>query len=89
VARSPSGVENVAYEALRCDAGQYRMYATGRADGTWSPRLTPWRSYPRGSSTAWHHTLARDYFCQSNRESVATSKEALEALRRGGLLKTR
>jgi len=89
VARSPSGVENVAYEALRCDVRQYRMYATGRADGTWAPRLTPWRDYPRASSTDWHHTLARDYFCQSNREPVRTPKEAIDALRHGGLLKTR
>ena len=88
VARSPSGVENVAYEALRCDIRQYRMYATGRSDGTWMPRLTPWREYPR-SSTAWQSRLAREYFCQSNRESVATSKEAIDALRQGGLLKTR
>jgi hypothetical protein len=89
VARSPSGVENIAYEALRGDNGQFRMYATGRPDGTWSPRLTPWRPYTRGTSTAWQHALAREYFCQSNRESVATAKEALDALRQGGLLKTR
>ena len=89
VARSPSGVENIAYEALRCDNGQYRMYAAGRPDGTWVARLTPWRTYPRGAANGWHHVLAREYFCQSNRESVSTAKEALDALRYGGLLKTR
>jgi len=89
VARSGSGVDNVAYEALRCETGQYRMYAAGRPDGTWAPRLTPWRNYPRATATAWHHVLARDYFCPSNREAVPTTKEAIDSLRAGGLLKTR
>ena len=84
VARSPSGAENVAYEAVRCDTRQYRMYATGRPDGTWSARLTPWREYPRLTPTAWQHTLAKEYFCVSNRDSVFTAKEAVDALRSGG-----
>jgi hypothetical protein len=84
VARSPSGVENIAYEGLRCDTRQYRMYATGRPDGTWVARLTPWRDYPRATAVSWQHTLAGQYFCPSNRETVANEKEAAEALRAGG-----
>jgi hypothetical protein len=84
IARSPSGVENIAYEGLRCDTLQYRMYATGRPDGTWVARLTPWRSYPRATASSWQHTLAREYFCPSNRETVASEKEAVDALRAGG-----
>jgi hypothetical protein len=84
VARSPSGVENIAYEGLRCDTKQYRMYATGRSDGTWVTRLTPWRDYPRATATSWQHTLAGQYFCPSNRETVANEKEAVDALRAGG-----
>ncbi|HYG55926.1 MAG TPA: CNP1-like family protein [Burkholderiales bacterium] len=84
VARSSSGTDNVAYEALRCDTRQYRMYATGRPDGTWSARLTPWRDYPRITATGWHHVLSRQYFCPSNRESVQSVREAVDALRAGG-----
>ena len=33
VARSPAGVENVSFEAIRCATAEYRVYALGRSDG--------------------------------------------------------
>lgn len=83
VARSPSGVDNIAYEALRCDTRQYRMYAAGRPDGSWSVRLTPWREYPRVTATSWQHALAREYWC-IGKNTVLSAAEAVHALRNGG-----
>ena len=38
VARSPSGVDNVSYEGIRCETGMYRVYATARSDRSWVTR---------------------------------------------------
>jgi rubrerythrin len=43
LARSPSGVENVTYEGIRCAAGSFRVYALGRAGGSWAERDSDWR----------------------------------------------
>jgi hypothetical protein len=84
VARHPDGGQNIAYEALWCERRQYRTYASGRRDGTWSPRLTPWRDYPRLSPTSWQHALGKEYFCPYVRSPVGSTKEAVDALRNGG-----
>jgi hypothetical protein len=83
VARSPSGVDNVSYEGLRCGSGQYRTYAVGHRDGTWAGRITPWRPYPRRAPTAWQHVLASQYFCAHN-EPIRSVDEGVSALRGGG-----
>ena len=36
IARSSSGAMNVSYESIRCETYERRLYALGRADGTWS-----------------------------------------------------
>ena len=65
VARSPSGVDNVSFEGLRC-AGQSRIFATGNTDGTWSVRPTEWRDLPRQSDVNAAARLRRQYFCPHN-----------------------
>ena len=82
VARSPEGVENVSFEAMRCATGEYRVYALGRADGTWGGRAAAWRPVaerPQPGRTA----LQRDYFCPQSRP-ILSAEEGLLALRQGG-----
>ena len=81
VARSPSGVENVSYEAIRCP-DQYRVLAVGQADGKWGGRQTDWREIARGSALSWPYALARNYFCP-HRDPIRTVAEGVDALRRG------
>lgn len=81
VARSASGAQNVAYEAINCRTGEYRLYGTGRKDGGWEPASVPWRSF--GPRTPAQRVLAAEYFCP-RRIAIATSSEGAMALRRGG-----
>jgi hypothetical protein len=81
VARSPSGVENVTYESIRCP-DQYRVLAVGQGDGKWSGRQSDWRDIQRGSGLSWQYALARNYFCP-HRDPIRTVDEGVDALRRG------
>ena len=82
VARSPSGVENMSFEGMRCVTNEYRIYALGR-DGAWVGRPTDWRSMDVKTVTRWHHELARNYFCPQ-REPITNAGEGVVALRQGG-----
>jgi hypothetical protein len=83
VARSPAGAENVSYEALRCRTGEYRVYAFGRADGTWAGRPTEWRKIPAGQTLGrWHTELSRNYFCP-NGTTLADGADGARALELG------
>lgn len=81
LARSATGAENVAYEAINCRTSEYRLYATGRPDGTWQPVSAPWQSF--GPRTRVQRLLATEYFCP-RRIAIATPAEGAMALRRGG-----
>jgi hypothetical protein len=82
VARSPEGVDNVSYEAMRCSARDYRMFAIGHANRTWVRRTTPWREMRQGSVYRWHDALRRDYFCPAGLP-ILSVEEGIDALRRG------
>lgn len=80
VARSPAGVDNVSHEGIRCKSGTYKVYAYGRADGTWSERASDWRQIePRGVQR-WHNALWREYFCP-HRIPVHDAAEGVAALK--------
>lgn len=81
VARSPSGVENVSFEGLRCP-GEYRIYAVGRPDGSWSGRPAEWRQVPRDARHG-QNALSRRYFCPA-RQAIQGAEEGIGALRAGG-----
>ncbi len=83
VARSPSGIDNISYEGMNCAAGEYRVFALGRPDGTWLSRPGPWREIPTRSVQRWHSALQREYFCP-NRIPVTDIAEAVRALEQGG-----
>jgi len=81
VARSPSGVDNVSYEAIRCPE-EYRVLATGEGQGKWSSRPGAWRPIARGTALSWQYALARNYFCP-HRDPIQSVAEGKDALRRG------
>jgi hypothetical protein len=82
VARSPNGAENVSYEGIRCKDRIYRIYATGRRDGTWTEaRVVRWRDVDFGSMN-WHRALERDYFCPRG-QLIQSAAEGVDALKRG------
>jgi hypothetical protein len=82
VARSPSGLENVSFEGMRCETNEVRIYALGR-DGSWVGRPTDWRPIQPRSVSRWHNELFRNYFCPQ-REPIVSAREGVLALRQGG-----
>ncbi|MEJ2174330.1 MAG: CNP1-like family protein [bacterium] len=82
VARSPEGVSNVSYEAIRCSSDEYRIYAIGHADRTWARRKTPWRAITPKSVRRWRYALLRDYFCPGG-APILTVDGGIDALKRG------
>jgi hypothetical protein len=82
VARSPTGVENVTYEGMRCTTSELRVYALGRGRA-WSVTRSEWRVMDPRSMQPWHRALYREYFCP-HREPIGSRQQAVYSLRRGG-----
>jgi hypothetical protein len=84
VARSPHGAETISFEGIRCNGGQVRIYAAGRRDGTWSPRLkSDWSEIQAKTIQRWHQVLRREYFCPQD-AIIFDAAEGVDALQRGG-----
>jgi hypothetical protein len=78
------GSENVSYEGIRCDTREVKVYAYGRADGTWSPARDPqWKKLRSVQNDGHRFTLYTYYFCPS-RASIVSAAEGVDALKRGG-----
>lgn len=83
VVRTQGGVTNISFEGMRCATGQYKIYATGHADGTWAmARRSEWRAITDKPTYRHHAALARDFFCPIG-NPIATPEEGREALRLG------
>lgn len=83
VVQSASGARNVSYEGIRCNSAEIKRYAFGRADGSWGKaRQTRWEPVRYKDINRHHHMLYDDFFCPRG-IAVATTQEAVEALRRG------
>lgn len=82
ILKSNTGASNVAYEAIRCDTGQYRRYAYG-SSGRFKPLgASEWRYIqPRGPE-AYRQVLMRYYLCPLPARREAETLVA--RLRRGG-----
>ena len=81
---SSAGAENISYEGMRCTTGERRFYASGRSDGTWSKaRNTQWTKI-QGTSNNHHVELFVNYFCNTGAPTIASTDDALRALRNGG-----
>ncbi|MEB0118120.1 CNP1-like family protein [Undibacterium sp. RTI2.2] len=67
VSISSSGAKNVSYEGIRCSTYEKKLYAFGRADGSWSrSRRNQWDSIQALAANKQHSTLFTDYFCEGN-----------------------
>jgi hypothetical protein len=82
VARSPSGAENITYEGINCQAGEYIIYAVG-VNGEWIARPAEWRPIEPRSVQRWHNALQREFFCPNN-VAIWSAEEGLHALAIGG-----
>jgi hypothetical protein len=81
---SSSGAQNISFEGMRCATGERRMYALGRADGTWSKaRGNPWTRI-RGGNNSHHVALFSDYFCAVGQRAIMAPEDAVRVLRYGG-----
>lgn len=84
VVRTAGGATNVSHEGLRCQTLEYRLYATGRRDGTWvAARNSQWKDVSNAMTNRQQAALSRDYLCPS-RIPIVTADEGRDALRRGG-----
>jgi hypothetical protein len=84
VARSAHGAETISFEGIRCRGGLFRIYAAGRRDGTWSPRLkSEWSEIQPKTIQRWHQVLRREYFCPQD-AIIFDAAEGIDALQRGG-----
>lgn len=84
VVESAAGARNVSYEGIRCESAERRLYAFGRADGSWSPaRGKLWLPIQGNSLNRQHAALYTEYFCP-NGAIVRNADEARAALRAGG-----
>ena len=67
VLTSARGVRNVSFEGIRCDPPEWKMYAIGREDNTWSAVSDPeWRAAEQKAWNAIRFTLAKDYLCEAS-----------------------
>lgn len=83
IARSPSGTDNVSFEGMRCETGEYKFYALGSVDRTWMPsRSGDWRPIRKQSGNDYRFALYKLYFCPYGVPPTSSSK-AVAALKRG------
>ncbi|MCL2523164.1 MAG: CNP1-like family protein [Betaproteobacteria bacterium] len=80
VVLTPGGARNVTYEGMRCETRQWRIYASGRADGAWSKaRRAEWQPIHDEAINRYHAALFLDYFCIGGviADNVEAARKAL------------
>jgi hypothetical protein len=81
--RTSGGATNVSYEGIQCSSREFKIYAVGNADGTWSAnRMTEWRLIENKLVNRHHAALNRDFLCPIG-NPIYTAEEGRNALRRG------
>jgi len=83
IAKSAGGALNISFEGLRCADNQFRVYALGRADKTWSElRNSRWEAIRGEARNAQRAVLYTDYFCPTTRD-ITSAEEGVRALKNG------
>ncbi len=82
VARGDGAAMNVSFEGIRCRTREHKVFAYGRADGSWyQPRDPQWTGISANAAGPTF-TLYQDFFCPA-RQIVASATEAVAGLRAG------
>ena len=85
IAKSAEGALNIDFEGMRCADKEYRIFAYGRSDKTWSEaKRSRWQPIRGEASNAHRAALYRNYFC-SERGSVTSVEQAISSLKSGGV----
>lgn len=80
--QTPEGGRNLAFEGMRCETKEWRIYASGRLDGSWSKsRNNQWSRIQDVASNRHHAALYLDYFCPGG-VIARNVEEILSALKR-------
>ncbi len=85
VVRTAGGATNVSFEGINCKELAWKLYATGRSDGTWVKAHAnhfEWRPIENKPVNRHHAALSRDYFCPV-RNPIKSAEEGRNALRLG------
>ncbi len=83
VARSPSGSDNVTFEGMRCETGEYKSYAFGSTERTWTQsRNAEWYPIRDLDRNKIRHSLYRFYVCPYGVPQRDASR-VVAALKRG------
>lgn len=83
VVKTGGGSTNISFEGLRCETRELRVYASGRADGTWAKaRHSEWRPVENKPINRHHAALSRDLLCPMG-TPIRNADEGRDALRRG------
>jgi hypothetical protein len=81
VIKSPSGVANVSYEALRCKTSEYKVYAYGTRNATWTNAGEPkWQNVGRTTAN-FHYSLWVDYMCDGEGVRGRNAKDLIARLK--------
>lgn len=84
IAKSQSGALNISFEGMRCADGQFRVYAFGRADKSWSEvRDSRWETIRNDPRNAQRAVLYSDFFCPV-KGNIASAEEGVRVLKSGG-----
>lgn len=84
IAKSSDGALNISFEGMRCADRQFRVYAFGRPDNTWSEaRNSRWEPIRGDLRNAQRTVLYSDFFCPSTGD-IASAEEGVRALQSGG-----
>jgi hypothetical protein len=85
VVETSGGASNVSFEGINCEILSWKLYATGRRDGTWhktDAHRVKWRHIENKPINGYHAAMSRYLFCP-NGVAVLNADEGRKALRLG------
>lgn len=81
VVKTSGGASNVNYEGIRCSTKEFKLFAFGRLDSSWSGARAPaWQKIRPGS---YQSELHKTYYCPRH-IIISSAEEGVDAMRRGG-----
>lgn len=81
VVLTSGGARNISFEGMRCETRESRVYAFGRANGTWSKsRSNEWAKVRQLDVNRHHAALFLDHFCPGG-VIIHRREDALRSLR--------